>query len=112
LFEADPYAWLLPWAILPEVDYLLQKYVGAQAERLFVRDVAEGRYVVEWASDRDLARATAINERHAGLELGLVDSLVVAIAERVRATDIATLDVRGFGAVPIAGAPRLIPRDL
>ena len=35
----------------------------------------------------------------------------MAIAARRRATAIATLDVRHFGAVKIAGAPKLLPRD-
>lgn len=112
LYEEDPHSWILPWAILPEVDYLLVKHVGAEAERLFVGDVVEGRYIVEWHTDADLARAAELNERHAGLELGLVDAIVIAVAERLRAYDIATLDVRDFGAVEIAGAPRLIPRDI
>lgn len=112
LYEEDPHAWILPWAILPEVDYLLLKHVGAEAERLFAEDVAEGRYTVEWHADRDLARATELNAGYADLELGLVDCVVIAMAERLRVRDIATLDVRDFGAVEIAGQPRLIPRDL
>jgi predicted nucleic acid-binding protein len=28
LFENDPESWLLPWAVLPEVDYLLSAHVG------------------------------------------------------------------------------------
>lgn len=111
-YEEDPGAWILPWAILPEVDYLLLKHVGADAERLFVEDVVEGRYPVEWHAERDLARAAELNARYAGLALGLVDAVVIAMAERLRADDIATLDVRDFGAVEIAGSPRLIPRDL
>ena len=45
------------------------------------------------------------------LGLGLVDAVVIAIAERVRAEAIATLDLRHFGAVKIAGSPPLFPRD-
>jgi hypothetical protein len=46
-FEVQPGDWILPWAILPEVDYLLLHHVGAEAELAFVRDVAEGRWPVE-----------------------------------------------------------------
>jgi len=38
LFEHEPDAWVLPWAILPEVDYLLGEHVGARAEERFVSD--------------------------------------------------------------------------
>jgi len=34
------------------------------------------------------------------------------VAERLAADAIATLDVRHFGAFPIRGNPRLLPRDL
>jgi predicted nucleic acid-binding protein len=111
-FARDPVAWILPWAILPEVDYLLLKYLGARVERLFCQDVVAGRYRVERQNDRDLARAAELNERYAKLELGLVDGVVMAVAERLKAREIATLDVRDFAAVDIVGAPRLIPRDL
>lgn len=31
LFEADPAEWVVPWVILPEVDYLLSRHGGAAA---------------------------------------------------------------------------------
>ena len=46
------------------------------------------------------------------MKLGLVDAVVMAIAERLGATAIATLDVRDFGAVKLRGEPKLYPRDL
>ena len=52
-----------------------------------------------------------MNGRYRSLGLGLVDTVVIATAERLRATAIATLDVRHFGAVPIRGQPKLWPRD-
>jgi uncharacterized protein len=102
-FEEDPLGWVLPWAILPEVDYLLLHHVGADAERLFLEDLKAGRYSVEWSGERDLARAVELNVRYTALELGLVDGVVVAVAERLRARAIATLDLRDFGAIEIAG---------
>lgn len=111
-YDEDPDAWILPWAILPEVDYLLQKHVGTHAERLFIEDIAEGRFAVEWHAESDVQRAAEVNAQYADLELGLVDGIVIAMAERLRAKSIATLDLRDLGAVEIAGRPRLIPRDL
>lgn len=111
LYEEDPGAWVLPWAVLPEVDYLLLTHVGADAERAFVRDLATGSYAVEWGEEADLARANELSNRYRGLKLGLVDATVVAVAERLRAGAIATLDLRHFGAVKIQGSPRLLPRD-
>ncbi len=111
-FSADPDLWVLPWAILPEVDYLLAAHVGQDIEELFVEDLATGAWQIEWGARADLARAHEIVSRHRSLRLGLVDAIVMAVAERLEAEAIATLDVRDFAAVQIRGTPRLLPRDL
>jgi predicted nucleic acid-binding protein len=112
LFENDPESWLLPWAVLPEVDYLLSAHVGARAEEAFLADLGAGVYRVEWGKDEDLERARDLATRYRPLKLGLVDGAVIAVAERLGAGAIATLDLRHFGAVSIRGRPKLLPRDL
>jgi uncharacterized protein len=112
LFESDPEAWVLPWAILPEVDYLLAHHVGSRAQQLFMSDLAAGTYQVEWGEVRDLRRAHELDARYKALRLGLVDTVVMSVAERLDADAIATLDARHFGAVSLKGTPRLVPRDL
>jgi predicted nucleic acid-binding protein len=111
LFERDPGEWTLPWAILPEVDYLLATHVGRKAQDGFLADLAEGAFGVESGQELDLARAYELHRKYRELHLGLVDGVVIAVAERLRAKAIATLDVRHFGAVAIRGRPRLLPRD-
>lgn len=111
LYEANPAEWTLPWAVLPEVDYLLGAHVGRRAQDAFFADVAAGAFAIEWGEEGDVARAQEIHMRHRALRLGLVDSIVIAIAERLKATAIATLDVRHFSAVTIRGRPELLPRD-
>ena len=111
LFEDDPSAWVLPWAILPEVDYLTLTHLGAAVELLLLRDLAQGRFRVEFGDDRDLLRAHEICRQHRALKLGLVDGVVMAVAERLGARAIATLDLRHFGAVALKGRPQLLPRD-
>jgi len=111
-FREDPSSWILPWAVLPEVDYLLGTHVGSRAQDAFVSDLGRGEWAVDWGGEADLKRANEIATRYRGLRLGLVDAAVIAAAERLRATAIATLDLRHFGAVAIRGRPRLIPRDL
>jgi predicted nucleic acid-binding protein len=112
LFMEEPDAWVLPWAILPEVDYLLSSYVGIDAERAFVSDIADGSFCTDWGVVDDLARANELNLQYRDLKLGLVDTVVMAMAERKQANAIATTDVRHFGAVKLKGTPRLLPRDL
>ncbi len=112
LFDEHPGAWVLPWAVLPEVDYLVGAHIGAKAQDAWLDDLRTGAFQVEWGSSRDLVRAAEIARAYRSLRLGLVDTVVIAIAERLKARTIATLDLRHFGAVRIAGGPRLVPRDL
>ena len=67
---------------------------------------------MEWGQPEDLERPNELSRRYASLGLGLTHAVVMAVAERLGATRIATLDVTDFGAVELAGAPELIPRDL
>jgi uncharacterized protein len=111
LYESDPKGWIVPWATLAEIDYLLGSHVGEKAQEAFLGDIAEGAFVVEWGRPDDLKKAHALHRKYRGIRLGLVDGVVISIAERLRAKAIATLDVRHFGAVRIRGGPRLLPRD-
>jgi len=111
IYDEDPAGWILPSAILPEVDYLVAKYLGVKAQDALLADLAEGLFSVEWGRDEDLAVAHRVCTRYRSLRLGLVDALVIATAERLKAHAIATLDLRHFGAVAIKGNPRLLPRD-
>lgn len=112
LFESRPREWILPWAILPEVDYLAASHLGPKVAEAFLADLAEGDFRVDWGEPVDLERAQALGRRYRDLQLGLVDTVVMAIAERRRATAIATLDLRHFAAVRLAIKPKLLPRDL
>lgn len=85
---------ILPSAVLPEVCYLAQKYLGSSVERAFVESLVKEELPVDWTTPADLGRAAEIMSGRP--ELGLVDSLVVAAAERLKIRKIATLDRRHF----------------
>jgi predicted nucleic acid-binding protein len=110
LYDETAGEWVLPAIILPEVDYHIAKRLGEPTQIAFVRDLAEARYAVEWGGGRDMVRARELLERYRSLRMGLVDALVIAVAERLHVRAIATLDVRHFGAVKIKGEPKLLPR--
>lgn len=110
-YEDSGHEWVLPWAILAEVDYLAATRLGERVARAFIEDVAQGRFEVEAELPRDLKVAWAILKRYPRLPLGLVDAVVMAQAERLKAPAIVTLDARHFRAVKLAGNPRLIPLD-
>ena len=111
IYMSDPDRWVLPWAILPEVDYLVATQLGARAQAAFLADLAGGGFYVEWGRDADLEVAARICQQYADLRIGLVDGVVIATTERLGASAIATLDLRHFGAIAIAGQPKLLPRD-
>ena len=101
----------IPWAVIPEAEYLIASHLGARAQEAFVADLASGSFTVEWGEPEDLERARDLGRKHRALRLGLVDGVVMAVAERLGAEAIATLDLRHFGAVAVKGEPRLLPRD-
>lgn len=111
LYEQHADEWILPAAILPEVDYLLATHLSAKARSAFLADLADGAYLVDWGQDEDLVAAQKICARYQDLRLGFVDAMVIAAVERLEASAIATLDLRHFAAVAIRGNPRLLPRD-
>ena len=51
-FEADPVAWVLSWAILPEVDYIVGRELGSMVAADFRADVAEGLFQIDWTRRR------------------------------------------------------------
>ena len=111
IYDDNPGAWVLPWAVLPEVDYLVATQLGPKAQAAWLADLAEGAFLIEWGRDDDLTVAERINRQYRSLGLGLVAAVVMATAERLKANAIATLDLRHFGAVAIKGSPKLFPRD-
>ena len=112
LYEQTAAEWMLPWAILPEIDYLLARHVGARAHDAFLEDLAENAFNVAWGEDDHLIAAHRLLHAHRALRMGLVDAIVITTAIRYKARAIATLDLRHFAAIAIPGNPALFPRDL
>lgn len=87
---------LLPEPLLTEVGYMLSTRAGARAEANFLRDVADGTYQLISSDKDDLRRTADLVEQYSKLPLGTADACVVAMAERFRTLDIATLNARDF----------------
>ena len=111
IFEQQRRAWILPWAILPEVDYLALTHLGRRVQQAFLDDLVSGAFLVDWGVAADLQRARELDRRYRSVQLGLVDTVVMAVAERRRADAIVTLDERHFGAVKLRRHLKLLPRD-
>jgi hypothetical protein len=97
--------WVIPWAVLPELDYLATRRMGEDVARAFVEDLRDGAFRVDANIEKDLARASELRRKHTALSLGLVDTVVMAQAERHRAEAILTTDGRHFRAVKLAITP-------
>ena len=89
----------VPITVLPEVCYLLQTRIGAQAEQAFVRSVANGEWIIEPVESDDVIRASTLMREYLDVPLGFVDATVIAVAERLGAREILTTDRRHFSAV-------------
>jgi len=112
LWERRPEAWLIPSAVLPEIDYLARQHLGVKAARAFLSDIVAGAFIVEHSTADDVRRAAELDRKYSRLNIGFVDGVVAAVAERLHATAIATLDLRHFSAITLQTAPAIYPRDL
>lgn len=87
----------VPALVLAELDYFLRD--ERPAMRRFARDLRRGAFTYAPLPIDHVQRAMEIDERYADLGLGLVDSSIVALAEDLGLTRLATRDVRHFTAV-------------
>ncbi|MBH5335408.1 PIN domain-containing protein [Streptomyces pactum] len=99
LLETHPGPLLIPAPILAEVCYLLGTRAGPRAEAIFLRAVASGELRLVPLTSEDLSRMAELVEQYADLPLGAADASVVAVAERLGAIDVATIDLRHFHVV-------------
>jgi uncharacterized protein len=88
---------VVPTMVVAEATYLVGTRLGASAEAAFLRGV--GDLEVEPPSPDDWPRIANLVERYADFPLGGTDASVIALAERVRASVVVTLDRRHFAAV-------------
>jgi predicted nucleic acid-binding protein len=99
--------------VLAELDYLIARRVGHQAQMALIDEVARGAYQLEPFSSEDVAHARRVMERYADLRIGLADASVVVLANRHRTLDLLCTDERHFRALRgMGGRPfRLLPID-
>ena len=96
---------IVPALVLAEVDYFLRTQRAAM-RRLIAEIFDPGtRYEYELPLPSDLVRALELDAKFKDLELGLVDGMVAALAERRKVYRVLTTDRRDFSAIRIG--PRL-----
>jgi predicted nucleic acid-binding protein len=97
---------IVPQATLPEACYLIGSRMDARHEAAFVRHLADSDWRLEPLTDTDLPRVTTLMDEYADAHIGFVDASVVAVAERIGAVRIYTLDHRHFGMIRPAHVER------
>ena len=85
--------------VITEVAHLVGTRLGVDAEVRFLGDLAAGEFAIEAVVASDWLRIAELVARYRDLPLGTVDGSVVAAAERLRISKIATLDRRHFSIV-------------
>lgn len=90
---------VVPALVLAELDYWCSRRLPPEAWLIFLDDLLAGVYRVEAPTGVDLARCRDLQARYGDLALGIVDASVVALAERLGESKVATLDQRHFRAV-------------
>ena len=90
---------IVPEPVVVEVDWLVRERLGVDAEIAFLAGIASGNPAVEATAPEDRRRAAEIVAAYRDAEVGYVDAIVVAMAERLGETVIATVDHRHFRAM-------------
>lgn len=88
---------VVPAMVVAEATYFVGRRLGADVEAAFLQGL--GSLDIEGPAPEDFARIAELVRRYADFPLGGTDASVVALAERVGASIVITLDRRHFGAV-------------
>ena len=96
LILASNEALLVPVPVIVEVDYWIRKLLDQSVEDSFFADILSGAYQPVNIELPDIFRIREICRTYADADLGFVDASILAIAERLNVTRVATLDHRHF----------------
>lgn len=99
LLETHPGPLLVPILCVTEAACLVGTHLGPDAEVRLLGDFARGALICESVEAGDWLRIAELVWHYRDLRLGTVDASVVATAERLVISSIATLDRRHFNVV-------------
>ena len=85
--------------VVAEAAYLIGRQLGPVAEAIFLRSIADDEIHLELLNRADLFRMAELVEVYGDMPLGGTDASVVALAERLGVTLIATHNRRHFSVV-------------
>lgn len=88
---------VIPTMVVAEAAYMVSSRVGPGAEVKFLRELLA--WEIESPTRADWLRIAELTERYSDLPLGATDASIVALAERLEATKLITLDRKHFSVV-------------
>jgi predicted nucleic acid-binding protein len=109
LVQGEERGLILPAPVIPEVDHLLRHRLGAKSRLTFYQGIVEGYYLIADLPKDAYARVADLNRRFEDLDLGFVDAAIVALAETLGLSRVATTDRRHFEPVAAALSLQLLP---
>jgi predicted nucleic acid-binding protein len=109
LLQGEQRGLILPSAVVPEVDHLLGARLGPKSRQTFYGGIVEGYYLIADLPKDGYARVADLNRRFDDLGLGFVDAAIVALAETLGLSRIATTDRRHFDPLAAAFSFKLLP---
>jgi uncharacterized protein len=92
---------------IAEAAYLINRELGAAAELALYTAIIDDALIVETLTHADWSRVRELVGRYGDLPLGGTDASLVALAERLDAGHVATLDHRHFRVVRPSHVPAL-----
>ncbi len=97
--ENHPGPLVVPQLVIAEVTYMIGKRLDVRSEILFLSDLVSGAFTAEAVAPGDWRRISELVARYRDFPLGTTDASVIACAERLGVTTVATTDRRHFAAV-------------
>lgn len=99
--------------VLAEVDYLVNRLCGLDAQVAMLTDVRDGLFGLDPISDSDVRSCLEIINKYRDLNIGIADASVVVLAHRHRTINLLTFDERHFRTMrSLSGEPFVIlPAD-
>jgi predicted nucleic acid-binding protein len=109
LLQREQQGLIVPAPVVPEVDHLLGRRLGPKSRQTFYAGIIDGYYLVADLPRESYPRVNDLNRRFDDLELGFVDAAVVALAEVLGLSRIATTDRRHFQPLAAALSLQILP---
>lgn len=113
LAEAEP-PFLLTHFVVAELDYLILKYGGLQAELAFLEEIERGAYEIGDLGPDPYFTLRRMVMAYDDLKIGIADASIIMLASEVDCADVLALDERHFRAfMPFGDRPgfRILPAD-